>query len=68
MRLNGFVVIVVEDRILAECQKPWAHPMTGDMSAKSLYCLYVSGKLFKKAISVRFESPFVIGLPYSTVI
>ncbi len=32
------------------------------------FCLCVSEKLFKKAISVRIESPFVIGLPYSTVI
>lgn len=32
------------------------------------FCLCVSEKLFRKAISVRIESPFVIGLPYSTVI
>ena len=32
------------------------------------FCLYTSGKIFRKAISVWFESPFVIGLPYSTVI
>lgn len=32
------------------------------------FCLCVCEKSFKKAISVRIESLFVIGLPYSTVI
>lgn len=62
------LLLLLLKTVLAECQKPWVYPMGSDMSAKTLYCLYVSEKLFKKAISVRFESPFVIGLPYSTVI
>lgn len=32
------------------------------------FCLCVCERLLKKAISVRIESSFVIGLPYSTVI
>lgn len=67
IRLNGFVVVVVVDRILAEqCRKPLALPSATDMSAMLLFLF--GCKLFKKAISVRIESPFVIGLPYSTVI
>lgn len=49
-----------------QCHKPWLCPLATDMSAMLFLC--VCEKLFKKAISVRIESPFVIGLPYSTVI
>lgn len=71
IRLNGFVVIVVVvDRLSAEqCHKLRAFA-SWQMTCLLCYyfCLCVCERLFKKAISVRIESPFVIGLPYSTVI
>lgn len=55
---------MVDDSILAEpSHKPQEHPL---VSARLLF-LFMR-MLFKKALSVRIESPFVIGLPYSTVI